>query len=71
MRGMKTRLRNGVLTASVLGMLGFGAAQVFARPASAQPPTCSPGQCDKQCKEQFGPFAGGFCDPFGGCSCAV
>ena len=71
MRTMFTTARKGLVTASVLGALGFGAMQVFARPAAADPPTCNPAQCDKQCKARFGDFAAGYCDPFGGCSCAV
>ena len=66
------KARSGLLALSMVGVLGFGATQALAAPAAAKrPPDCSPGKCDKLCKEQFGPFAGGFCDPFGGCSCAV
>lgn len=71
MSGLAKRLRNGLLTASVLGTLGFGGMQALASPAEAAPPTCNPAQCDRQCKQQFGSFAAGYCDPFGGCSCAV
>jgi hypothetical protein len=72
MNGIATRVRKALVAASVLGALGFGTTQAFAGPGAGKaPPTCSPGQCDKQCKEQFGQFASGTCDPFGGCSCAV
>ena len=72
MIGIVTKVRNGVMAAALVGALGFGATQALATPAEpAKDSACSPGKCDKQCKEQFGPFAGGFCDPFGGCSCAV
>jgi len=72
MSGIVTKVRNGAVAASLFGALGFGAAQALATPAeAAKSPTCSPGQCDKQCKAQYGSFAAGYCDPFGGCSCAV
>ena len=72
MTGIATKVRNGLVAASLLGALGFGATQALATPAApSKAAVCSPGQCDKQCKAQFGPFASGFCDPFGGCSCAV
>jgi len=72
MSGIATKVRNGIVAASMLGALSFGAAQALAAPAApSRPPTCNPGQCDKQCKAQFGSFASGFCDPFGGCTCAV
>jgi hypothetical protein len=72
MTTMTTRVRNGLAAASLLAALGFGGTQALARPAVAQaPPTCNPAKCDKDCKAQFGPFAAGYCDPFGGCSCAV
>jgi hypothetical protein len=72
MSGIVTKVRNGLVAASLVGALGFGATQALATPAeAAKAAVCSPGQCDKQCKQQFGPFAAGYCDPFGGCSCAV
>ncbi|HEX8696003.1 MAG TPA: hypothetical protein VF746_26545 [Longimicrobium sp.] len=68
---MFTKVRNGLLAASMMAALGFGAVQAFASPAEAQrDPTCSPGQCNKQCQAQFGPFAHGFCE-MGVCNCAV
>ena len=66
------RMRNGLFALAMAGVLGFGASQALAAPSDpVRPPDCSPGQCDRQCKAQFGSFASGFCDPFGGCSCAV
>lgn len=72
MTGIAAKVRSGLVAASLLGALGFGAAQALAAPPEPErDPTCSPGRCDRQCKAQFGPFASGFCDEFGGCSCAV
>lgn len=66
-----TKARNGLLAASVLATLGFGAAQAFARPADPQEAqVCAPGRCDRECKERFGSFASGFCE-MGVCTCAV
>ena len=71
MSGIYTKFRNGVLAASMLGALGFGASQALAAPAAAQaPPTCNQGACNRQCEAQFGSFASGFCEN-GVCMCAV
>jgi len=72
MSTISTKLRNGLVAASLATTLGFGGMQALAHPAEAQaPPTCNPAKCDKDCKARFGSFAAGFCDEFGGCSCAV
>ena len=72
MSGIYTKVRNGVLAASMLGALGFGAGQALAAPAAAQKAAaCSQQGCNARCEAQFGPFASGFCDPQFGCVCAV
>jgi hypothetical protein len=71
MSTMLTRLRNGLLAASVMGMAAFGATQALATPAeAAAQPACSQGPCNKQCEAQFGPFASGRCVN-GVCECAA
>lgn len=71
MSGILTKVRNGVLAASMLGALGFGASQALAAPAEAEKAAaCSQNACNRQCEAQFGPFASGFCEN-GVCQCAV
>ncbi len=70
MSGIGTKVRNGVLAASVLGALGFGAAGAFARPAEDAARACNPQGCNASCEARFGPFASGFCQD-GQCFCAV
>jgi hypothetical protein len=72
MNTMMTKVRNGLLAASVLGTLGFGATQALATPAEeAKAAACTQQGCNARCEAQFGEFASGFCDPVEGCICAV
>lgn len=71
MSGIATKIRNGVLAASMLGALGFGATQALASPAEAEKAAaCTQQGCNARCEAQFGPFAAGFCEN-GECTCAV
>lgn len=72
MSGIVTKVRKGVLAASLLGALGFGAAMALASPVEAKAqPTCNPHACNTMCEARHGPFASGFCDPDLGCICAI
>jgi len=66
-----TKVRSGILAASVLGTVAFGATQALATPAeAAKAAACNQNACNRQCEAQFGPFAAGFCEN-GVCQCAV
>ncbi|HEX8693878.1 MAG TPA: hypothetical protein VF746_15760 [Longimicrobium sp.] len=71
MSGIARKVRGGLLAAGVLGALGFGAAEAFARPAEDEgPPDCNPTSCNAMCQGRFGPFASGECiDNM--CLCAI
>ena len=70
MSAIVTKIRNGVLAASMLGALGFGATQALASPAEVEAQACTQQGCNARCEAQFGPFAAGFCQN-GECQCAV
>jgi len=71
MSAIFTKVRNGLLAASMLGALGFGATQALAAPAAAEEAAaCTQQGCNARCEAQFGPFASGFCEN-GVCQCAV
>ncbi len=66
-----TKVRSGILAASVLGTMAFGATMATAAPAEPEKAAaCNQNACNKQCEAQFGPFASGFCEN-GVCQCAV
>ncbi|HEU4456085.1 MAG TPA: hypothetical protein VFR81_23665, partial [Longimicrobium sp.] len=58
-----TKVRNGMLAASVLGTLAFGATQALATPAeAAEAAACNQNACNRQCEAQYGSFASGYCE---------
>lgn len=62
MSGIGRKVRGGLLAASVLGALGFGAAEAFARPAEDEAARrCNPTGCSRSCEARLGPLAVGFC----------
>jgi hypothetical protein len=71
MRAIGRKVRTGLLAAGVLGALGFGTAEAFARVAKAPaPPSCNPVSCQAMCEGRFGPFASGECHG-DQCLCAI
>lgn len=71
MRRSLSSLRSGLLTAVVLGSLGFGVTQAFARPAAAAlPPSCTDPAYARWCKLNcLNMNMASVCDPVAGCTC--
>ena len=61
-------LYRAAFAVAAASVLGFGATQALAAPASAEPPACKPRTCDQQCIAQG--LSGGTC--FGDeCACYI
>lgn len=61
MSGIGRKVRGGLFAAGVLGALGFGAAEAFARPAEDVADRCNPTGCSRSCEARLGPLGVGFC----------